>query len=149
MPWRVWRRLRNLFLSKLAPRPGEIVPVDAQPSAPVFVSGAALLSFPVACGVIKYSPVLVHAFVSSVPSNDRWTMLVVSVFVGAIIFVMNTVDANKPKDAARWFLAFAIAVINTAFLLGAAIGIDPTHFMGGNESNKATAGNSAPAVPGK
>jgi Na+/pantothenate symporter len=136
MSWRrLERKLKNLFLSKPAPRPGEIVPVEGQSSAPVFVSGAALLSFPVACGVIKFTPVLVHAFFASVPANDHWTMLGMSFFVGLIIFLINTSDANKPKNAVAWFIAFAIGLINTAFLLGAAIGIDVTHFMGGNSPN--------------
>ena len=56
-------------------------------------------------------------------------MLITSIFVGAIIFIMNTSDANKPKDIAHWILAILIAVINTAFLLGAAIGLDLTHFL--------------------
>lgn len=125
----MFRRLKSAFLSRPASPPGEVRPVEGQPSAPVFVSGAALLSFPVACGVIKYFPALIHAFIASVPSDSHRVMLITSIFVGAIIFIMNTSDANKPKDIAHWILAILIAVINTAFLLGAAIGLDLTHFL--------------------
>ena len=93
------------------------------PPAAVFISGAALLSFPVALGVIKLAPLIALQFSSSV--NTRAVILIVSVAIGAVIFFMNVTNiATRPKTATEWVVAFVIGIINTGFLLAAALGIN-------------------------
>jgi len=125
-----WKRIRSLFLSFPPPPRGENLIASGQGPAPVFVSGAALLSFPVAVAVIQFIPVLLHQFFPLIQNDNRLTILITSLVIGLAIFLLNTEGANKPAGFRQWTVAIIVGLINTGFLMGAAIGLNIPSLVG-------------------
>lgn len=99
-------------------------------SSPTFVTAQALVSFPVASGVVTGLWKTLQAIFGSW-ADRNWIALAMAVALGVFIAWYATeegawagLSAHKRRRAQA--AAFVIGAINTAFLAAAAIGVDST-----------------------
>lgn len=89
----------------------------------LFITPKSLMAFPTASSVVTMLALLARrAFPTSVGSDS----LIVgsSLFVGAIIFVATISQPElKPRSLGQWFVAAGVAVVNSAYLSAAGLGI--------------------------
>jgi hypothetical protein len=122
--------LLNLFLSR--PRPpvvlkGQALPAGVQDQPPVgtFVTLQALATFPGATTVIAGLSKII-AFIGGFHSHGTKNLtIVIGLIVGLIIFLASTIsdDRVKPRGRIEWITTIFLGIVNTLFLIAAALGI--------------------------
>jgi len=116
---------RDLFLSRPlgSSRRAETAGASAEQGSPVFLTPAAIASFPVACAVVKAVPYLLHQLDAGIPDN-KWSLLITALPIGFVIFWQNVSGSNKPKDLGTWIQLTVIGCVNTLFLWAVAYGVN-------------------------
>jgi hypothetical protein len=116
---------------------------EADPTPPaetgtvgVFITMQSITTFPVASTIVSMLWNLSGVFNQRL-ANDRTTLLVISLIIGLLIYLLSK---DKGKTTSEKVAGVIIALINTAMLAAAALGID----VGVDTAGGAGAGSTNP-----
>lgn len=115
----VMRDLVSVQMAKKSSTDEGLSGTQATVSRGVFITPQSLLTFPVAAGFIRVTWELASLFKEDF-SDNIIVPTVISVFVGAIIYLISVRDDMNLKDH---FIAIAITAMNTILLLASVLGI--------------------------
>jgi hypothetical protein len=117
---------RELFIAR-ARRPIEkgAAYAAAEPSGAtgVFITPQSLTTFPTASFVVALVWLLAKALFPTCGASP-WVPLIVSLLVGAVVFVATTSEPNvRPHSQKEWLVAVVVAILNSLYLAASALGV--------------------------
>ncbi len=123
--------LGNLFIARTGRKAEKGAPVAAaapEGAVGVFITPKSLMSFPVASLVVTFTWALAKRLSQGQGAegwgDKSWVPVLVSLVVGAVIFVASTADPDaKPKSRREWIIAVAVALFNSLYLAAASLGL--------------------------
>ncbi len=122
-------RIHDLFNSTVGPRvaPGAPTPTGAeQPTTfASFITPQSIVSFPLASGVVAGLWKLVQVFFPEFGASP-WAVLIIAMAIGMLIYFISISDSRLRMTRRDKIIAFFIGLLNSLYLLMAALGINPT-----------------------